>query len=553
MNSLLLRKKFLDFFAKQGHAIVPSDSLLPADSSVLFTTAGMQQFKRYFLGEKSPYGERAVSCQKCFRTSDIDEVGDDSHLTFLEMLGHFSFGDYFKKETIAWTYELLTRVFAIHPNRVSVTVFVGDEIVPFDQESYDAWLHFLPEKRIKKGPREDNIWGPVGPEGPCGAANEVYVDNLELATLVFMDYYCSKDNSLKPLSQKGVDVGWGLERLVMVMQGKSNVFETDLFLPIIAAIPGQNEKAKRIIADHVKGAVFLISEGVLPSNIEQGYVLRRILRRAMRFGKLLFLPGNFLLPLAQRTIEIYQTVYPEIKSQETDILTVIQKEGEKFERTLSQGLKQFEKISGKQVAEISGKDVFHLFDTYGFPPELTEELAGEKGLKADLKGFDEAFKKHREVSRAGVKAKFGGGGEFSPELHTATHLLHTSLRKVLGGHVKQMGSDINLQRLRFDFTHPQKTTEEELKKIENLINQKIKENLEIKKEEMDYRDALSSGALAFFKEKYPERVTVYSVDDFSREICAGPHVQRTGELGFFKITKEEGCGAGIRRIRAILQ
>lgn len=530
---------------------MPSSSLMPADPSVLFTTAGMQQFKQYFLGEKSPYDKKAASCQKCFRTSDIEEVGDESHLTFLEMLGHFSFGDYFKKGTIEWTNELLTKVFGINPNRISVTLFAGDEAIPFDQESYDAWSQFLPQEKINRGPREDNVWGPAGPEGPCGAANEVYVDSLEIATLVFMEYYCAKDKKLTLLSQKGVDVGWGLERLTMIMQEKSNVFQTDLFLPITTAVPGQNEKAKRIIADHIKGTVFLASEGILPSNVERGYVLRRILRRAIRYGKLLNLPRFFLISLARKAIEIYQDIYPEIKSKEMDILTVIQNEEEKFEKTLSEGLKRFEKISAR--GSIKGEDAFHLFDTYGFPLELTEELAGEKGLRVDLKEFEAAFKKHREISRAGAEAKFGGGGEFSPKLHTATHLLHAALRKVLGEHVKQMGSDITSQRLRFDFSHSQKMTEEEIKQVENLVNQKIKEDLEVKKEEMSYEKALKTGALAFFKEKYPEIVTIYFTDNFSREICAGPHVKKTSELGNFKIIKEESCGSGVRRIRAVLE
>ncbi len=550
MTSNELRQRFLNFFEKRGHKIVPSSSLMSADPSVLFTTAGMQQFKQYFLGEKSPYDKKAASCQKCFRTSDIEEVGDESHLTFLEMLGHFSFGDYFKKGTIEWTNELLTKVFGINPNRISVTLFAGDEAIPFDQESYDAWSQFLPQEKINRGSREDNVWGPVGPEGPCGAANEVYVDSLEIATLVFMEYYCAKDKNLTLLSQKGVDVGWGLERLAMIMQEKSNVFQTDLFLPITTAVPGQNEKAKRIIADHIKGTVFLASEGILPSNIERGYVLRRILRRAIRYGKLLNLPRFFLISLARKAIEIYQDIYPEIKSKETNILTVIQNEEEKFEKTLSEGLKRFEKILAR--GNIKGEDAFHLFDTYGFPLELTEELAGEKGLRVDLKEFEAAFKKHREISRAGAEAKFGGGGEFSPKLHTATHLLHAALRKVLGEHVKQMGSDITSQRLRFDFSHSQKMTEEEIKQVENLVNQKIKEDLEVKKEEMGYEKALKTGALAFFKEKYPEIVTIYFTDNFSREICAGPHVKKTSELGNFKIIKEESCGAGVRRIRAIL-
>jgi len=554
MKSLILRKKFLDFFVKEKHVIVPSASLLPSDPSCLFTTAGMQQFKQYFLGESSPYGSRAVSCQKCFRTSDIEEVGDTNHLTFLEMLGNFSFGDYFKTEAIHFAYNFLFKELKLPFESAVFTVFEGDKEVPPDQESVLIWKELgVPEERIRKCGREDNFWGPTGQEGPCGPTTEIYIHGTEIWNLVFNEYYQDRDKKLTPLTQRGVDTGMGLERLAMIAQEKHNVFETDLFLPVVSAIPGQNEKAKRVIADHVKGAVFLISEGVLPSNIEQGYVLRRILRRAIRFGKLLNLPRNFLLPLVQRTVEIYRSAYPEVKNRETDILTVIQKEEEKFERTLNQGLKQFEKLSKENKTRLSGEEVFHLFDTYGFPPELTEELAKEKGLKIDLQGFERAFKKHKEISRAGAEAKFGGGGEFSPQLHTATHLLHAALRKVLGDHVKQMGSDITAERLRFDFTHSQKMTAEEIKKVEETVNRKIKENLEMKKEEMDYQQALGSGALAFFKEKYPERVSVYFIDDFSREICAGPHVQKTGELGRFKIIKEESCGAAVRRIRATLE
>ena len=372
-----------------------------------------------------------------------------------------------------------------------------------------------------------------------------------------------------------MDTGMGLERLVMICQGKDSVYETDLFSPIFKEImrPG-GVKNKRVIADHVKSAVFLISEGIFPSNVERGYVLRRVLRRAIRYGKLLNLPKNFPIPLAQKVIEIYKDVYPELRSQETDILTVIQNEEEKFEKTLEKGLKQFEKISLR--GDIGGDDAFHLFDTYGFPLELTEELSKEKGLKIDKKGFEEAFKKHREISRAGVEKKFGGIGNEatyqSAKLHTATHLLQAALREVLGKHVKQMGSDITPQRLRFDFFHPRKMTEEELKKVKDIINQKIKEDLEINKEEMSYQEAIKSGALAFFKERYPERVTVYSITElpkeakvkkrtksssppkvFSKEICAGPHVRRTSEIGHFEILKEESSGAGVRRIRAILK
>jgi len=429
-----------------------------------------------------------------------------------------------------------------------VSVFAGDDKIPSDKESYEAWAEFLPKERIRRGPRKDNVWGPAGPEGPCGAANEVYVDELEVATLVFMEYNSARDGTLTELLQKGVDVGWGLERLAMVVQNKNSVYETDLLEPILEDLRFKikdlrNERAVRIIADHIKSSVFLISEGIFPSNVERGYVLRRILRRAIRYGKLLNLSKNFLIPLAQKVIEIYKDIYPEIKSQETDILTAIQIEEEKFEKTLETGLKEI-----KKIPQMTGEKAFFIYETYGFPLELTEEIT----RVIDREKFFQSLEKHREISRAGVEKKFGGGGEFSPALHTATHLLHAALRKILGEHIKQMGSDITSQRLRFDFSHPQKMTPEEIKKVEDLVNQKIKEDLEVKKEEMPYEKAIKSGALAFFKEKYPEKVTVYTIGDFSKEICAGPHIKRTSELGQFKITKEESSGAGVRRIRAVL-
>ena len=541
--------------------MVPSSSLIPADPSVLFTTAGMQQFKEYFLGKESPYGKRACSCQKCFRTSDIETIGDISHLTFLEMLGNFSFGDYFKEEAIKLAFEFLFKELKLKKDDFIFTVFEGDEEVPFDKESFLIWKKLgIAENKIKKAGREENFWGPTGLEGPCGPTTEIHFNGVEVWNLVFNEYYQDREGKLTPLKQKGVDTGMGLERLAMAVQGKPSVYETDLFAPILKEItrPG-DVKTQRIIADHIKGSVFLISEGIFPSNVERGYVLRRVLRRAIRYGKLLdYNPPttqySFIIPLAQKVVEIYKDIYPEIKSKETDTLTVIQNEEEKFEKTLNQGLKQFEKVAKK--GEISGSDAFHLFDTYGFPLELTEELAKEKRLKVDENGFKEAFKKHREISRAGVEKKFGGVGKeatyTATKLHTATHLLHASLRQILGTQVKQMGSDITSQRLRFDFSYSQKMTDVEIKKVEDLVNQKIKEDLEVKKEEMPYAKALKSGALAFFKEKYPESVTVYSIGDFSKEICAGPHVKRTSELGHFGILKEESSGVGVRRIRAIL-
>ncbi|XOB41612.1 MAG: alanine--tRNA ligase [Candidatus Nealsonbacteria bacterium] len=595
MNSKRLRQKFLEFFEKRGHKVVPSSSLLSTDPSVLFTSAGMQQFKVYYLGEKSPYGLDVVSCQKCFRTSDIEEVGNEKHLTFLEMLGNFSFGGYFKKEAINWAYQFLFEELKLPIEEAIFTVFKGNKDVPEDKESIEIWKKLgIPENKIKKCGRADNFWGPTGEEGPCGPTTEIHLRGIEVWNLVFNEYYQDynpptthsppRNKKLTPLKQKGVDTGMGLERLAMVVQNKPSVFETDLFEPIIGELQKYtgptpaNLKAERIIADHIKGSIFLIAEGIFPSNVEEGYVLRRILRRAIRFGKLLdYNPPttqySFLIPLAQKVIEIYQDIYPEVKSREADILTVIQKEGEKFEKTLEKGLKEFGKIAAK--GDIKGDEAFHLYDTYGFPLELTGELAKEKGLKVDVKGFEESFRKHQEISRAGVEKKFGGVGKKvtyeSTKLHTATHLLHSALRKIFGEHVRQMGSDITLQRLRFDFSHPQKMTIEEIKKVEDLVNQKIRENLEVRKEEMSLKEALNSGALSFFKEKYPEKVTVYSITEllkeakvkkrtkssspkaFSKEICAGPHVKKTSELGSFKIIKEESSGAGVRRIRAILR
>ncbi|MBI4101412.1 MAG: alanine--tRNA ligase [Candidatus Nealsonbacteria bacterium] len=550
MDSFELRQKFLDFFQKRGHQIVPSSSLLPGDPSVLFTTAVMQQFKPYYLGEKSPYGLNAATCQKCFRTSDIDEVGDERHLTFFEMLGNFSFGGYWKKEAIQSAFDFLVGDLGLKIDYVSV--FAGEEGVPADVESEKIWKEIDPGLAVKKFGRKDNFWGPTGQEGPCGPTTEIYIRGLEVWNIVFNQYYQQKNGMLEPLKLQGIDTGMGLERLAMVSQNVSTVFETDLFSSLLKGIPGEDLRVKRIIADHVKAAVFLIQEGVLPSNVERGYVLRRILRRAIRYGKILNLPKSFLAPLARKAIEIYQNVYPELKSGEKEILSVMQDEEGKFEKTLEQGLREFER----------GRDAFTLYSTYGFPIELTLELAQEQGKKIDVEEFKKEFEKHQDVSRAGAEKKFGGHGLAGEELaegkeklvrlHTATHLLHAALRQVLGDHVQQMGSDINLERTRFDFKHPAKMTPEEIKKVEDLVNGKIKEDLAVRKEEMVFSEALKAGALAFFREKYPERVSIYSVNGFSKEICAGPHVKNTSEIGGVKIVKEESSSAGVRRIRAVL-
>ena len=615
MTSSELRKKFLDFFKKQGHKIIPSSSLIPEDKTVLLTSAGMQQFVSYLSGEKDVlrgFNFRYLcSIQKCFRTPDIDEVGDDSHHTFFEMLGNWSIGEdskngYFKEGAIKLALDFFINRIGLDKNRFWITIFKGENNIPRDEEAFKIWQKYgIPAKRIVEFGLEDNFWGPTAKIGPCGPSSEIHYDRgekygcgdsncgpncpkcnrfLELWNLVFMEYEKNEDGSYGKLPQRNVDTGIGLERLLALLEKKDSAYETDLFKSIIEEIERisgekyeKNKKNFRIIADHVRGAVFLIADGVLPSNIERGYILRRILRRAIRYGKILNpirdsedreklkkerisngvkMPKNFLISLAKKVIEIYQNVYPEIKSNQTNILTAIQNEEEKFEKTLENGLKQLNRLL-KKNKDMNGGDAFYLYESFGFPLELTEEIAKEKGIKVDKKEFQKALKKHQEISRAGVEKKFGGLGKGADyegaKLHTATHLLHAALREVLGEHVKQMGSDITSQRLRFDFFHPAKMTEDEIKKVEEIVNQKIKENLEIKKEEMPYEKAVKSGALAFFKEKYPGTVSVYSINNFSKEICVGPHAKRTSELGKFKIIKEESSGASVRRIRAVLE
>ncbi len=584
-----IRKQFLNFFEKRGHKIVPSSPLVPSDSSVLFTTAGMQQFKPYYLGEVSPFGNRVVSCQKCFRTSDIEEVGDKTHLTFLEMLGNFSFGDYFKKQAIEYAYQLLVSEFKIPQEKLWITIFKGDKEVPKDEESEKFWLELgISRERISYFGREDNFWGPTGKEGPCGPTTEIHFELhqepcslakkcrpncqcgrfMEIWNLVFNEYFSDEQGRISLLKQKGVDTGMGLERLAVVLQNKKHVFEIDSFQGIFEELDsfdiknGHHEKWRRIIVDHIRGICFLIADGILPSNLDQGYILRRIIRRAVRYGFLLNLPKNFLIPLAQRVIEEQKSVYPELLQERSNILTVIQHETESFLSTLKKGVSQFEKMSrGKE--ELSGQEIFKLVTTYGLPLEMISDLSDERKIKLDIRGYQALFKKHQEISRAGAEKKFGGHNinqirdpeekEKIIKLHTATHLLHQALRDVLGSHVKQMGSDINSERLRFDFSHPEKMTSEQIKQVEEIVNKKIKEDLPVTYQEMSFDQALKSGALAFFKNKYGARVKVYSIGDYSKEVCAGPHVKRTGQLGRFKIIKEESSSAGVRRIKAVLE
>lgn len=562
MTSNEIRQKFLKFFEERGHTIVPSSSLIPTDPSVLLTTAGMQQFKPYFVGQLDPQkdfgSQNTASIQKCFRTSDIDEVGDETHLTFFEMLGNFSFGGYFKEEAIKYGYEFITKKLGLKIDYVSV--FEGDNEVPKDVESEKIWRS-LGVNEIKYAGRADNFWGPTGAEGPCGPTTEIYVRGVEIWNIVFNEYYMKPDKTLEPLKQKGVDTGMGLERLAMITQHKNNIFGTDLFTPIFDRIeentPGLNSELKRITSDHVRAAVFLIADGVLPSNKDAGYILRRVIRNMTH-------PHQSQLSVAEVVIEKYKNAYSDLKAKRELIINEIKKEEDKFREKLSEGLEYFKK----------NVDPFVLHTTYGFPFDLTKRLAKNAGIKIDEKDFEDKFKKHQEISRAGMEKKFGGHGLIlntgelkagSEEelnkvlrLHTATHLLQKALREVLGEEVKQAGSDITAERTRFDFSFPRKLTPEEIKSVEDLVNQKIKEDLPVGFKEMPKSEAEKTGALYFFKEKYPDIVKVYFVGKdinsaWSKEFCGGPHVTHTGEIGHFKISKEEAVGAGKRRIRGLVE
>ncbi len=592
MTADQLRIKFLEYFKLKGHTILPSASLIPEhDPTVLFTTAGMHPLVPFLLGEKHPGGKRLANIQKCIRTGDIDEVGDNWHLTFFEMLGNWSLGDYFKKEAIEMSWEFLTdrKWLGLNPQKIAVSVFVGDQDAPFDEEAYNHWRKIgIPEARIAKLGKEDNWWGPAGETGPCGPDTEIFYWSgnepvpdkfdpkdkrwTEIWNNVFMQYNKTAEGKYVPLKQKNIDTGMGLERTVAALQGKASVYGTELFQPIIkkiieiAGVPTStadefysvNQKAIRIIADHLKAATFILGDpiGVTPSNLRQGYVLRRLIRRAIRYAKLIGIDTkkDFAAPIASAVIEIYKEVYPELAKNERRIFSELNLEEKRFEKTLEVGLKEFNKMLKDGM--ISGKEAFILFSTYGFPLEMTRELVIEKGLEINEKEFVEEFKKHQELSRTASAGQFKGGlsdaSEETKKLHTATHLLHAALREVLGPHVKQRGSNITPERLRFDFSHPQKLSESEIKRISELVNQKIKEGLSVKCEEMSVEEAKKAGAIGLFEQKYGEKVKVYSIGDFSKEICGGPHVKNTKELGQFKIQKEEASSAGVRRIKAVL-
>lgn len=590
MQSSEIRKKFLEFFAGKGHAIVKSSSLRPDDPSVLLTTAGMQQFKRYYTGELDPVkdfgSKRTTSAQKCFRTSDIEEVGDRTHLTFFEMLGNFCFGthlggtsetgsDYWKSEAITWGYEFVTEELGISPDRITVTVFAGDADVPFDKESYDIWRDVvgLPVARISKQGRKDNFWGPTGNEGPCGPTTEIYVDGIEIWNIVFNEFYCHKDKTLETSKTPGIDTGMGLERLTAMLQGVDNVFETDLFHPLMDAInavaPQLDERTARIFADHLRAAVFLIADGVRPSNKEAGYILRRLLRRVLAYAVKRDVHGDIFAPVLSAVQEKLGGVYPEVMKTE-EILAVINDERDKFSAVVANGLKE---LSRHKV--IGPKEAFYIYESFGLPFELIIELASKEatgGLRRE--DFDKEFEKHQEISRAGAEKKFGGHGlaldtgelkakddvelQKVVRLHTATHLMQAALREVLGNNVSQKGSDITAERTRFDFSFSRKVTPVELKKVEEIVNKKIQEDLPVAFQELPKDEAAKTGALHFFNVKYPEKVKVYYVghslsDAYSKEFCGGPHVNHALEIGMFKIIKEEAVSSGVRRIRAVVQ
>ncbi len=584
MKAIEIRNKYLNFFKNHGHSVIPSAPLIPEnDPSVLFTTAGMQPLVPYLLGEKHPAGVRLTDYQKCLRTNDIDEVGDNRHLTFFEMLGNWSLGDYFKDEAIAMSYEFLTKELGIDPSKLSVTCFAGDKDAPKDTVAAEAWKKAgIPEERIYFYGK-DNNWWIAGEEGPCGPDTEMFLDTgkpacspncqpscncgkyVEIWNNVFMEYYKAKDGSITKLKQQNVDTGLGLERMAMLLQGKETPFDTELFKPVMEKLKEltkvDNIESRRIVAEHLRSSIMVISDGGRPSNIDRGYVLRKLIRRMTRHLNKLQINLDELGNLIDLYIETLKEMYPELVQNKEIIKQTIIDEKNKFMKTLTHGEKEFEKAVNKLKQEnknvIDGYTIFKLYETYGFPPEITADLAREQGLEIDLTEFDKLFKEHQEKSRLGSEQKFKGGlaeqNEQTTKYHTATHLLHKALQIVLGEHAKQNGSNITVERLRFDFTHPEKMTPEQLKQVEDIVNEQIKRDLKVTCEEMTLNEAKASGATGLFENKYGEKVKVYTIGDFSKEICGGPHVTHTGELGHFKIIKEESSSAGVRRIKAILE
>ena len=580
MKAIEIRNKYLEFFKRHGHAVIPSAPLIPEnDPSVLFTTAGMQPLVPYLLGEKHPEGTRLTDYQKCVKTNDIDEVGDNRHLTYFEMLGNWSLGDYFKEESIAMSFEFLTKELGIPVEKLSVTCFAGDEDCPRDEIAANAWKKAgILENHIYYYGKDDNWWI-AGEEGPCGPDTEMFYDTgkpacsddcqpscdcgkyVEIWNNVFMEYFKDK-NGYSKLKQKNVDTGLGLERMTMLLQGKETPFDTELFAPIMKKLEELQKvdsiESRRIVAEHLRSSMMIVSDGGRPSNLDRGYVLRRLIRRMIRHMNKLQINLDELSTLIDINVDNLKEMYPDLAKNKEIIKSVILEEKEKFVKTLVNGEREFQKEINKlkDTKKLSGKVVFKLYDTYGFPPEVTKELAKESGYEIDMKEFEELFKAHQEKSRAGSEQKFKGGlaeqNEITIAYHTATHLLNAALKQVIGENAHQRGSNITVDRMRFDFNCDHKMTDEEKRKTEDLVNKWIQEGLPVTKEEMKKEDAIKSGAECMFIEKYPDIVTVYTIGDVSKELCGGPHVNNTKELGKFKIKKEESSSSGVRRIKAVL-
>ncbi len=581
-----IRELYINYFVSKGHKQIPSSPVVPEnDSSVLFNTAGMQPLIPYLMGEPHPYGTRLCDYQKCVRTNDLDEVGDKTHHTFFEMLGNWSLGDYFKKESITYSFEFLTKVLNLPVEKLAVTVFEGDKDIPRDNVSAEIWKNLgISEDKIAFLGKDDNFWI-AGETGPCGGDTEIFYFRsndkvpdkydpndsrwVEIWNNVFMEFYKDENGKVTELPKKNVDTGMGLERITAVVEGVDDNYKTSIWKNIIATIEeisnkkyANNEVSMRIIADHIRTAVFISSDpaSIKPSNTDQGYILRRLIRRAIRHAKKLEidLNSNWEEKIANVIIEEYKNYYPEVINNKDVVLEVLKTEKVKFGRTLEKGLKEFEKMTSNLSEKKLNKDLaFKLYDTYGFPIELTKELADELNIEVDVDGFKEKFKAHQELSRKGMGTKFKGGlastSDINIKYHTATHLLNAALKQVLGSYVHQKGSNITEERMRFDFSHDSKMTPEQIKQTEDLVNKYIEMGLTVTKKEMSKEEAIKSGAECMFIDKYPDIVTVYFIGDVSKELCGGPHVNNTNELGHFKITKEEASSAGVRRLKAILE
>ncbi|MBR5228003.1 MAG: alanine--tRNA ligase [Clostridia bacterium] len=585
MKAIEIRNKYLAFFEKNGHKIIPGAPLVPEnDPTVLFTTAGMHPLVPYLSGEKHPSGTRLTDYQKCLRTDDIDEVGDPCHLTFFEMLGNWSLGDYFKEEAIRLSFKFLTEELEIPVERLSVTCFEGDQEVPRDTEAAAIWESVgIPKERIYFNGRRENWWGPAGQTGPCGPDTEMFYDTgkpkcsencnpscncgkyVEIWNDVFMQYNKTEDGKYEKLSQRNVDTGLGLERATYLLQGKNNAYETEIFAPIIEFLQNNSEESNieslRIVAEHMRASIMLICDKVLPSNVEQGYILRRLIRRSIRHLRKIKFNVDKIDSVVESVIDTCKELYPEVIVNHDEILAQVIKEKNRFMNTLVNGEKEFNRVKNRLISEsknvIDGDTLFRLYDTFGFPPEVTKELASENGFEVDMEGFKEKFAKHQELSRAGAEQKFKCGladnSEETVKYHTVTHLLHRALKDVLGEHVSQKGSNITAERLRFDFSNPAKVEREDLDKVEAIINEKIALGLEVKCEEMSKEAAKQSGAVGLFEDKYGDVVKVYSIGDYSKEICGGPHVDNTSKLGKVKIIKEEAVSSGVRRVKVVFE